>query len=112
MFYPRKCVQLTSLNNTIEFPALVPICFHMRIIFSSNVSFGSKYRMFASNIHPFLTGLEMFHKTLDRGEAGDNLGALVRGIKREEVKRGVVLCAPGSITSHSKCQAEVMKLYI
>ena len=49
----------------------------------------------------------MFHKTLDRGEAGDNLGALVRGIKRDEVKRGVVLCAPGSVKSHSKFQAEV-----
>ena len=54
-----------------------------------------------------MLGLEMFHKTLDRGEAGDNLGALVRGIKRDEVKRGVVLCAPGSVTSHSKFQAEV-----
>ncbi|XP_046840552.1 elongation factor Tu-like isoform X2 [Xenia sp. Carnegie-2017] len=54
-----------------------------------------------------VTGLEMFHKTLDRGEAGDNLGALVRGVKRDEVKRGVVLCAPGSVTSHSKFQAEV-----
>lgn len=54
-----------------------------------------------------VTGLEMFHKTLDRGEAGDNLGALVRGIKRDEVKRGVVLCVPGSVTSYSKFQAEV-----
>ena len=61
------------------------------------------------NLCVFLTlGLEMFHKTLDRGEAGDNLGALVRGVKRDEVKRGVVLCMPGSVTSHSKFSAEVL----
>ncbi len=59
------------------------------------------------NIFSRVAGLEMFHKTLDRGEAGDNLGALVRGIKRDEVRRGVVLCAPGSVNSHSKFQAEV-----
>ena len=49
----------------------------------------------------------MFHKQLDRGEAGDNLGALVRGIKREDVKRGMVVCAPGSIKSYSKFEAQV-----
>lgn len=53
------------------------------------------------------TGLEMFHKSLDQGQAGDNLGALVRGIKREEVKRGMVLCAPGSAKSYKKCRAQV-----
>ena len=55
----------------------------------------------------FVLGLEMFHKQLDRGEAGDNLGALVRGIKREDVKRGMVVCAPGSIKSYSKFEAQV-----
>ena len=49
----------------------------------------------------------MFHKQLDRGEAGDNLGALVRGIKREDVKRGMVVCAPGSIKSYTKFEAQV-----
>lgn len=49
----------------------------------------------------------MFHKLLDRGEAGDNLGALVRGLKREEVKRGMVLCAPGTVKSHTKFEAQV-----
>jgi len=53
------------------------------------------------------TGLEMFHKSLARGEAGDNLGALLRGVKREDVKRGSVLCAPGSCTSHQKIKAQV-----
>ena len=49
----------------------------------------------------------MFHKLLDRGEAGDNLGALVRGVKREDVRRGMVLCAPGTVKSHTKFEAQV-----
>src|SRR5690348_6622004 len=53
-----------------------------------------------------VTGVEMFRKLLDRGEAGDNIGALLRGTKREEVERGQVLAAPGSITPHTKFQAE------
>lgn len=52
-------------------------------------------------------GIEMFHKLLERGEAGDNLGALVRGVKREDVRRGMVLCAPGSVKSHTKFEAQV-----
>ena len=48
----------------------------------------------------------MFRKLLDQGEAGDNIGALLRGTKREEVERGQVLAAPGSITPHTKFQAE------
>lgn len=53
------------------------------------------------------TGLEMFHKQLDRGEAGDNLGALVRGVKREDVKRGMVLCAPGTVKAYTNFKAQV-----
>jgi elongation factor Tu len=53
-----------------------------------------------------VTGVEMFRKLLDRGEAGDNIGALLRGTKREEVERGQVLAKPGSITPHTKFQAE------
>jgi len=49
-----------------------------------------------------LTGIEMFHKELDRGEAGDNMGALLRGIKREQLRRGQVLCVPGSVKSHKR----------
>jgi elongation factor Tu len=52
------------------------------------------------------TGVEMFKKLLDSGEAGDNIGVLLRGTKREEVERGQVLAAPGSITPHTNFQAE------
>ncbi|MEA2684628.1 MAG: elongation factor Tu [Chloroflexota bacterium] len=57
-----------------------------------------------------VTGVEMFHKLLDSGEAGDNVGTLLRGIKREEVERGQVLCKPGSIKPHTKFEAEVYVL--
>ncbi|HTU52533.1 MAG TPA: elongation factor Tu [Acetobacteraceae bacterium] len=53
-----------------------------------------------------VTGVEMFRKLLDQGEAGDNIGALLRGTKREEVERGQVLAAPGSITPHTQFKAE------
>jgi elongation factor Tu len=53
------------------------------------------------------TGVEMFRKLLDQGQAGDNVGVLLRGTKREEVERGQVLCKPGSITPHTKFTAEV-----
>jgi elongation factor Tu len=52
------------------------------------------------------TGVEMFRKLLDQGQAGDNVGVLLRGTKREEVERGQVLCKPGSITPHTKFVAE------
>ena len=52
------------------------------------------------------TGVEMFRKLLDRGEAGDNIGALLRGVDREGVERGQVLCKPGSVNPHKKFQAE------
>ncbi|MFT8458517.1 MAG: elongation factor Tu [Liquorilactobacillus ghanensis] len=54
-----------------------------------------------------ITGLEMFRKTLDLGEAGDNVGALLRGINRDQVERGQVLAAPGSINTHKKFKGEV-----
>ena len=54
-----------------------------------------------------ITGVEMFRKILDEGQAGDNIGALLRGTKREEIERGQVLCKPGSITPHTKFKAEV-----
>jgi elongation factor Tu len=56
------------------------------------------------------TGVEMFHKLLDQGQAGDNIGALLRGIKKEEVERGQVLCKPGSITPHMNFEATVYVL--
>ena len=57
-----------------------------------------------------VTGIEMFRKLLDSGQAGDNLGALLRGTKKEDVERGQVLCAPGSIKPHRKFKAEVYVL--
>ena len=57
-----------------------------------------------------VTGVEMFRKLLDSGEAGDNVGVLLRGTKREEVERGQVLCVPGSITPHTAFEAEVYVL--
>ena len=57
-----------------------------------------------------VTGVEMFRKLLDQGEAGDNVGVLLRGTKREEVERGQVLSKPGSITPHTKFEAEVYVL--
>lgn len=54
-----------------------------------------------------ITGIEMFHKNLDQGEAGDNMGALLRSIKREELRRGQVLCAPGSIKPAKKFSAQI-----
>ena len=63
-------------------------------------------------IHPqtnktVVTGVEMFRKLLDYGQAGDNVGCLLRGTKREEIERGQVLAKPGSITPHTKFKAEV-----
>src|SRR5437588_8575239 len=57
-----------------------------------------------------VTGVEMFRKLLDEGQAGDNIGALLRGVDKEEVERGQVLAKPGSITPHKKFKAEVYVL--
>ena len=54
-----------------------------------------------------VTGVEMFRKLLDEGRAGDNVGCLLRGVKRDEIERGQVLAKPGSITPHTKFEAEV-----
>jgi elongation factor Tu len=57
-----------------------------------------------------VTGIEMFRQILNRGEAGDNAGILLRGIAKEDIKRGMVICKPGSVTPHAKFQAEVYVL--
>jgi elongation factor Tu len=57
-----------------------------------------------------ITGVEMFRKLLDRGEAGDNAGLLLRGIDKDQIKRGMVICKPGSVTPHAKFKAEVYVL--
>ena len=59
------------------------------------------------NMKTTCTGVEMFRKLLDEGRAGDNVGCLLRGVKREEIERGQVLAKPGSITPHTKFEAEV-----
>jgi elongation factor Tu len=53
------------------------------------------------------TGVEMFRKILDEGQAGDNVGLLLRGMKKEDVERGMVICKPGSVTPHTNFEAEV-----
>ncbi len=59
-----------------------------------------------ATVKTVVTGVEMFRKLLDQGQAGDNIGALLRGTKREDVERGQVLAKPGSITPHTKFKAE------
>ncbi len=66
--------------------------------------------MGAENLKSTVTGVEMFRKILDRGEAGDNVGLLLRGIDKDEIRRGMVICKPGSVTPHSHFKAEVYVL--
>jgi len=62
---------------------------------------------FGEALKSVVTGVEMFRKILDRGEAGDNVGLLLRGIDKEAIRRGMVICKPGSVKPHTKFQAEV-----
>ena len=66
--------------------------------------------MGAENLSSTITGVEMFRKILDRGEAGDNVGLLLRGIEKEQIRRGMVICKPGSVKPHAKFKAEVYVL--
>jgi elongation factor Tu len=66
--------------------------------------------MGAENLKSVVTGVEMFRKILDRGEAGDNVGLLLRGIDKDQIRRGMVICKPGSVTPHSEFKAEVYVL--
>jgi elongation factor Tu len=66
--------------------------------------------MGAENLQSTITGVEMFRKILDRGEAGDNVGLLLRGIEKTQIKRGMVICKPSSVTPHDKFKAEVYVL--
>ncbi|MFY0606348.1 MAG: elongation factor Tu [Cyclobacteriaceae bacterium] len=66
--------------------------------------------MGAEGLKSTITGVEMFRKILDRGEAGDNVGLLLRGIEKSEIKRGMIICKPGSVTPHAKFNAEVYVL--
>ncbi|MFN9582401.1 MAG: elongation factor Tu, partial [Bacteroidota bacterium] len=64
----------------------------------------------AEKLSSVVTGVEMFRKILDRGEAGDNVGLLLRGIDKNQIRRGMVICKPGSVTPHTKFKAEVYVL--
>jgi len=66
--------------------------------------------MGAEGLKSTVTGVEMFRKILDRGEAGDNVGLLLRGIDKDQIRRGMVICKPGSVTPHAKFKAEVYVL--
>ena len=66
--------------------------------------------MGAEGLKSTVTGVEMFRKILDRGEAGDNVGLLLRGIEKEAIRRGMVICKPGSVKPHQKFKAEVYVL--
>jgi elongation factor Tu len=76
------------------------------------VKVGDKVQIigFGANMDTTVTGVEMFQKTLDEGRAGDNVGLLVRGIEKEQLERGQVICKPNSITPHTKFEAEVYVL--
>jgi elongation factor Tu len=63
--------------------------------------------MGAEKLSSVVTGIEMFRKILDRGEAGDNAGLLLRGIEKTDIRRGMVICKPGSVTPHTEFKAEV-----
>ena len=65
---------------------------------------------FEEKLTSTITGVEMFRKILDRGEAGDNVGLLLRGIEKEAIRRGMVICKPGSVKPHTKFKAEVYNL--
>jgi len=66
--------------------------------------------MGAEGLKSTVTGVEMFRKILDRGEAGDNVGLLLRGIEKAQIKRGMIICKPGSVTPHANFKAEVYVL--
>jgi elongation factor Tu len=68
--------------------------------------------MGAEKLSSTITGVEMFRKILDRGEAGDNVGILLRGIEKSQISRGMVICKPGSVKPHAKFEAEVYILKI
>lgn len=81
-------------------------------VFLKKIVFVYIYKNYTLLLVLLCSGIEMFHKSLDRAEAGDNLGALVRGLKREDLRRGMVLCKPGSIKPHQNIKAQVWELNV
>ncbi len=127
-----KCIQelLDAIDNYIPEPVRAvdkPFLMAIEDVFSIEgrgtvatgrieqgvIKVGEEVEVVGLNEKPWktvVTGVEMFNKTLEQGIAGDNVGCLLRGVKREEVERGQVLAKPGSITPHTKFEAEVYVL--
>lgn len=72
---------------------------------------GIQYVLHFDDVPLYSTGIEMFHQTLGKSEAGDQLGALIRGVKRNDVRRGMCLCKPNTVNMHNKIEAQVKKNY-
>ena len=110
---------LTVSSGDLDKPFLLPIEDSFSISGRGTVASGRVERGIAkkgeeceviglgANFKTTITGIEMFHKELDQGEAGDNLGALLRGVKREQLKRGMVVAAVGSIKPVTKFVAQI-----
>jgi elongation factor Tu len=62
---------------------------------------------YSKSIKTTITGIEMFHKILEEAQAGDQLGALVRGVKRDDIRRGMVMCKPGTMKTYDNIEAQV-----
>jgi elongation factor Tu len=127
-----KCIQelLDAIDEYIPEPVRVidkPFLMAVEDVFSiegrgtvatgrveqGQIKVGEEVEIVGLNERPWktvVTGVEMFNKTLDSGIAGDNIGCLLRGVKREDIERGQVLARPGSITPHTKFEAEVYVL--
>lgn len=75
----------------------------MRIMLISGVWYYTNYNNYAT----FILGIEMFHQILDEAQAGDQLGALIRGTKRDDIRRGMVMCKPGSVSAQDQVKTQV-----
>lgn len=86
-----------SMYSTVSFPIVCIQQYH----------FCNLYIIYVCICIFCTAGLEMFHKSLDEAQAGDQLGALIRGVKREDLRRGVVMCAPDTVKAYTKFKAQV-----
>merc|ERR1712196_542697 len=89
-------------KRDVDKPFLMPV--------EDTFSIAGRGTVVTGRVKTTCTGVEMFKKQLDRGEAGDNVGALLRGVKREDVQRGQILAAPGTVPTKTKFEAEVYVL--
>ena len=110
--YAREVPQPHLRAKTPMGPAIDPGSVHVGHDLSSGLAVGDEVEILGlvDSVKTTCTGVEMFKKQLDRGEAGDNVGALLRGVKREDVQRGQILAAPGTVPTKTKFEAEVYVL--